>query len=618
MLLVLLAAAMTLGTIMERLRQSAVLGYMLAGAILGPYAVGLVPDDQTIHLMAELGVALLLFSIGLEFNLAELRSLGVRPLVGGAIQIILTTLVVAALAMLAGLDTRPAIGVGIIVSMSSTEVVLSALSRRAETDSLHGRFALAVLLFQDVAVVPAVLLVTALASDGTAGDVAKGTGLSLLLIVAFIVAFFLISKFLLPHIVRFAAAARNREFGVIFALVAGLGSAWVAHALHLSPALGAFIAGVFLGESVIATQLRGDVTPFRTIFVTLFFATIGTFADLQWIASHAWQVALATAGVMAGKAIIVWLTGATLGMPHRPRRRRGRVHRPDGRVQLRAAADRQGGQPDRQRRFQPADLDRDRVAVRHAVPGEAGPGGRGVVGAAASAVEAGEAPVAAGEGRARRGGARHPGGLWPRRSGGGRGPALAQGAGHADRPEHHDGDGGTCGRAAGVRGRRGQRAVDRGRSEAGDGADGAGLVAEDLVALGGDLTRDFRRELRPGARRALAAPGRHADQDGFGRRAGVDGWRNDLAHTVGLAVVDHHPQGTLLAHHQAFHAEDGRLALLVEGGQNFGAAIGVGGDGKRRETLTAYLVGKVLAATDGRAEPNLVKGRIEALLSQKA
>lgn len=316
-LLVLLAAAMTLGTIMERLRQSAVLGYMLAGAILGPYAVGLVPDDETIHLMAELGVALLLFSIGLEFNLAELRSLGVRPLVGGALQIIFTTLVVAGLATLAGLDTRPAIGVGIIVSMSSTEVVLSALSRRAETDSLHGRFALAVLLFQDVAVVPAVLLVTALASDGTAGDVAKGTGLSLLLIVGFIIAFFLISKFLLPHIVRFAAAARNREFGVIFALVAGLGSAWVAHALHLSPALGAFIAGVFLGESVIATQLRGDVTPFRTIFVTLFFATIGTFADLQWIAGHAWQVALATAGVMAGKAIIVWLTGATLGMPHR-------------------------------------------------------------------------------------------------------------------------------------------------------------------------------------------------------------------------------------------------------------------------------------------------------------
>lgn len=316
-LLVLLAAAMALGMLMERLRQSAVVGYMLAGAILGPHAAGLVPEAEAIHELAELGVALLLFSIGLEFSVTELKKLGVRSMLGGLAQVSGVTVLAAGVAMLLGMSLAAAVVIGIIVSMSSTEVVLSALSRRAETDSVHGRFAMAVLLFQDLAVVPAMLLVTALARGGSAEQVVAGTMMSIVWIVLFIVGFFLISTFVLPWVLRITAESRNRELGVIFALVSGLGSAWVAHALGLSPALGAFVAGVFLGESVLATQLRGDVGPFRTIFVTLFFGTIGMFANLGWIATHAWQVALAVLIAMPGKAAVVWLAGRLLGLTHR-------------------------------------------------------------------------------------------------------------------------------------------------------------------------------------------------------------------------------------------------------------------------------------------------------------
>jgi len=284
-LVILLGAAVALGLLMERLKQSAIAGYLLAGVLLGPYSLDVISNENTVQRLGDLGVTLLLFTIGLEFSWSKLRKLGGFALISGTLQITLTTLAFAALSYSFGLGYgfAGAIAVGAIVSLSSTGVVLPVLQKRAEMDSPHGRFALGVLLIQDAAVVPLVLLLSALSSGGSPVEVMTGGGLSLLLVVAFFVVFFLIAKYILPWLVNFGTKTGNREAPVLFALVTAIGSAYAAQALGLSAALGAFIAGIFLGESVIARQLRGDMAPLRTVFVTLFFAAIGMYANPAWM-----------------------------------------------------------------------------------------------------------------------------------------------------------------------------------------------------------------------------------------------------------------------------------------------------------------------------------------------
>ena len=316
-LVLLLGGALALGIIMERLKQSAIAGYLLAGVLMGPHAFDIVSNDDAVQSIGNLGVTLLLFTIGLEFSWSRLRRLGGFALISGTSQILLTMLGFGAASMLLGLPPTAAVAVGGIVSLSSTGVVLPVLQKRAQMDSPHGRFALGVLLIQDAAVVPLVLLLTALATGGTAMEVATGGAISLGLVVAFFVVFFLIAKFVLPWLVRQGTRTGNREAPVLFALVVAIGSAWAANALGLSAALGAFIAGIFLGESVIARQLRGDVAPLRTVFVTLFFAAIGMYADPAWIAANPIKVSLGILAVVLGKSVLT--LGIALAMKLTPR-----------------------------------------------------------------------------------------------------------------------------------------------------------------------------------------------------------------------------------------------------------------------------------------------------------
>ena len=316
-LVLLLGGALTLGIVMERLKQSALAGYLLAGVLMGPNALDVISNDDAVQSLGNLGVTLLLFTIGLEFSWSKLRRLGGFALLSGSTQIGLTMLGFAAASMGLGLDLGAAVAVGGIVSLSSTGVVLPALQKRAQMDSPHGRFALGILLIQDAAVVPLVLLLTAISGGGTATQVLTGGGISVGLVVAFFVVFFLIAKFVLPWLVRFGTKTGNREAPVLFALVIAVGSAWTANALGLSAALGAFIAGIFLGESVIARQLRGDVAPLKTVFVTLFFAAIGMYADPKWIAANPLLVAGGIAAVVVGKTAVT--TGIALGLRLTPR-----------------------------------------------------------------------------------------------------------------------------------------------------------------------------------------------------------------------------------------------------------------------------------------------------------
>lgn len=316
-ILVLLAAALVLGVVFERLRQSAILGYLAAGTLLGPGALDLVGSGEAVTIMAELGAALLLFSIGLEFSWRRLRRLGRLALLGGALQIVLTGCLVAAVGMILGLGARTAVALGAMLAPSSTACVLRMLTERAELDSVHGRGALGILLLQDIALVPLVLLVTTLGAEGTAFQVFHGIGRAVGLAALLVAAFYLAANYVLPRLLDATALSKNRELPILLACATCLGAAWAAHRLELSPALGAFIAGLLLAESPFATQVRSDVGVLRTLFVTLFFTSIGMVADPggMW---HHWAMVLGLAvAIIVGKALLIWPIVRLFGYPHR-------------------------------------------------------------------------------------------------------------------------------------------------------------------------------------------------------------------------------------------------------------------------------------------------------------
>ena len=304
-ILVLLLAALVLGAACERLKQSALLGYLLAGMLVGPNALNWMSNHQAVSAIAELGVALLLFTIGLEFSWRRLRTIGPIAIGGGTLQVIVTIALTAGVCMLFGLGGRAAVAVGAIVALSSTACVLRLLASRAEIDGVYGRRALGILLLQDIAVVPLVLLVTMLGREGTSAQVAWELGRAVGAATVVAVALYFLLKYVVPLLLRSQEAARNRELPILLAMITAVGAAWGAHRFGLSPALGAFIAGMLLAESPFATQIRGDVASLRTLFVTLFFSSIGMLADPAWALEHWALLTGVVAAIVVGKAAIV-------------------------------------------------------------------------------------------------------------------------------------------------------------------------------------------------------------------------------------------------------------------------------------------------------------------------
>jgi CPA2 family monovalent cation:H+ antiporter-2 len=310
---ILLIAAFLLGALCERLRQSAILGYLLAGTLLGPNALDWMPSHEAVATIAELGAALLLFTIGLEFSWRRLARIGPIAFGGGSLQVVVTCIVAAAGGMAMGLDVPAAFAVGSMVALSSTACVLRLLASRAELDSIYGRQALGILLLQDIAVVPLVLLVTVLGKGGTAAELGWHAGKALAAALLLAGAMHLLLKYVMPVVLTTAEAARNRELPILLAVATALGAAWAAHYLGLSPVLGSFLAGMLLAESPFSVQIRADVSSLRTLFVTLFLSSIGMFADPAWVLDHLLLVALAVALIVSCKAAIVFAVARLFG-----------------------------------------------------------------------------------------------------------------------------------------------------------------------------------------------------------------------------------------------------------------------------------------------------------------
>jgi K+:H+ antiporter len=305
-ILVLLLTALVLGVICERLRQSAILGYLAAGTLLGPNAFKVIASASEVSSLAELGVALLLFTIGLEFSWQRLRRLGAAALGGGAAQVILTMGLGAGIAHFFDMPMRTALALGAIVTLSSTACVLRLLVSRAEIESVHGRHALGILLVQDIAVVPLVLLVTVLGGEGSVGQVGIEIVKTLGWAGVLVVVLYLLFNRVVPRILHLPSLQRNRDLPILLAIVTGLGSSWAAHKLGLSPALGAFVAGMLLAESPFATQIRSDIASIRTLLVTLFFSSIGMLGNPAWFVQHLPSVLALVAAIVLGKALLIW------------------------------------------------------------------------------------------------------------------------------------------------------------------------------------------------------------------------------------------------------------------------------------------------------------------------
>jgi CPA2 family monovalent cation:H+ antiporter-2 len=305
-LLIILASSLVVIALFRRLRLPPVLGYLCVGLLVGPSAFDWVNESEHLPDVAELGVVFLLFSLGLEFSLSKMIALRQVVFRLGSQQVLVSTALLGLLLMLLGMPITPALLLGAGLSLSSTAIVTKELGSLGEVFSSHGQNAVGVLLFQDVV---AVLLLTLVPVFAGSSEQAWYWALPLTLVktVVLFVGLLLASRWILPRLFHEVAASRSAELFVLLALVIVLLTAWLTHLLGLSPALGAFLAGMLLGESHYRHQIEADIRPFRDILLGVFFVSIGMLIDLQLFVSHSLLILGLTVGLMVIKGIVVAL-----------------------------------------------------------------------------------------------------------------------------------------------------------------------------------------------------------------------------------------------------------------------------------------------------------------------
>jgi CPA2 family monovalent cation:H+ antiporter-2 len=301
--------------IFHRLRLPVIVGFMITGVLIGPYGLGLIRNAEGIDLMAEIGVALLLFTIGLEFSPRRLLEMRRLVLVGGTLQVVLSISFVTAIAYALRRPVTQAIFFGFLFALSSTAIVLKTYIDRAEVDAPHGRAATGVLLFQDLSIVPMMLMIPILSGrNASSTSQIVMTFLTALVAIAVII---LASRKIVPYLLHHIVRLRSPEVFIISVVLICLGTSFLTAQFGLSLALGAFIAGMVLSESEYNHQIVADILPFRDVFNSLFFISIGMLLSLGALASNIVVVIAWVAGLIVVKALIVLLVVRMLGYSFR-------------------------------------------------------------------------------------------------------------------------------------------------------------------------------------------------------------------------------------------------------------------------------------------------------------
>lgn len=302
-LVIVLAASLLIITLSQRLKIPAVVGFLLTGVLIGPSGLSLVGNTATVDLLAEIGVVMLLFTIGLEFSLETLKRLGKIFWLGGGIQVLMTIFLVFAGGRLLGAPPAQALLFGFLLTHTSTTVVLKISSDRDEVDTPPVRNALGVSLFQDLMFVPMAALIPVLAASGSVSPLRLSLRLALSL--AVLLAVLLAARYVMPKILFLIVGTRVRELFIIASLSICLGLAVLSSALGLSLALGAFLAGIVISESDYSHQVVSDILPFKDVFSSLFFISIGMLLDLR----DAWTVRSLIPPLFAAAVGLKLLTG---------------------------------------------------------------------------------------------------------------------------------------------------------------------------------------------------------------------------------------------------------------------------------------------------------------------
>ncbi len=310
-----LGVAVTL--VLSRLQLPAVAGLLLAGALAGPAGFGLVTSLDAIQVLAELGVVLLLFTIGLEFSLSRLRDIFRQVALGGLLQVGLTTLAVALGAIALGQPVGRGVFFGFVFALSSTAIVLRALTERRELDAPHGRFIVGTLIFQDLCVVPMVLIVPLLGQGNSMGSAASGIAIALLKALAVVIAVIASSRLVVPRLFRWVDRARSREVFLLAVLALCIGTAWLTSLAGLSLALGAFLGGMAIADTEFGHRAMGDVMPLRDTFVSVFFVSLGMLFDARVVMAHPLLILGLTAAFVFGKGVLATLSALVMRFPAR-------------------------------------------------------------------------------------------------------------------------------------------------------------------------------------------------------------------------------------------------------------------------------------------------------------
>ncbi|HJS21462.1 MAG TPA: cation:proton antiporter [Steroidobacteraceae bacterium] len=300
-ILVLLAAAVVVLYGVRRLRLPPILGYLAVGMLLGPHALGLATDDAVTRALAEFGVIFLVFTLGLEFSLPRLIAMKWEVLGLGGGQVLLTAGVAALVAWYFGVNPAVAVVMGGAVAMSSTAIVVRQLRDQAEVNRTHGRLAVAIVLFQDIAFAPFLAIVSAITAGSTPAGllrtVLEGAAALLIVVAA--------GRWLIRPLFHEIAHARTPELFLLAVLLLALGSAYVTESFGLSLALGAFLAGVMLAETEYRLQVEAVIRPFRDILLGIFFITIGMLFDIDLLARQSLLITLLVLTLLVGKTLIV-------------------------------------------------------------------------------------------------------------------------------------------------------------------------------------------------------------------------------------------------------------------------------------------------------------------------
>jgi CPA2 family monovalent cation:H+ antiporter-2 len=316
-IVIILGLAVVVILVFQRIKLPTILGFLITGVIAGPNGLGLIAPSHTheVEILAEIGVILLLFIIGIEFSLRTLSAIKRAVFLGGAVQVGLTILAVALLVQLFGFGWAEAVFLGFLFSLSSTAIVLTLLQEKGDINSPHGRIVLAILIFQDIIVVPMMLFTPLIA--GQTDDVWTSLllmGLKGLLVIVFVI---VSARYIMPWLLYQVAMTKSKELFILSIIVICFSVAWLTSSLGLSLALGAFMAGLIISESEYSHQATGNILPFREIFTSFFFVSIGMLLDLSFFVQHFFLIALLALLTFVLKGLIAMGAAFSLRVPVR-------------------------------------------------------------------------------------------------------------------------------------------------------------------------------------------------------------------------------------------------------------------------------------------------------------